>query len=258
MMLQALPSRHGRPKEVVVSAVPPQQAAPSAVPPSGPLHYCCSSIARSVPAELRTVETPSLPYVVPNGLLPSSEDAEPAAVRARRPTPWAERLGDAAGLPDAMYHRTGRLGADCGHLHSPMDEGSDAAVHRQLKSPEAGMERFAGNSDDAAAAAEVLGVEEDDDMRAQWMTALFATIANCRALVAEVPSTERSAEDLDITPEQREKVLQACSQLEDWLQNKARQQETLARGQSPVLLCAEMEQRNLELATMVGQEIMPE
>jgi len=87
-------------------------------------------------------------------------------------------------------------------------------------------------------------------MRGQMMTAIYSTIANYRA---SVESSERSGDESDIPPEKKVKILNACKDVEQWLTDMRQAQEHLPNYERPVLLCADMVDKNLELANMVAE-----
>mmetsp|Transcript_116036 Transcript_116036/g.212640 ORF Transcript_116036/g.212640 Transcript_116036/m.212640 type:complete len:719 (-) Transcript_116036:104-2260(-) len=91
---------------------------------------------------------------------------------------------------------------------------------------------------------------DEDSMRGEWIAAVFSTIANCRA-AAESPGDRYGT----ISQDKLEKIRDACDNLEEWLKSMAKVQEKLAKYERPVLLCADMERRNLELAKMVGETL---
>merc|ERR1711953_1607629 len=60
-----------------------------------------------------------------------------------------------------------------------------------------------------------------------------------------------------IAPEKLAKVTQSCNELQKWLDEMQAKQATLAKSDKPVLLCAEMEKKNQELAK-TADEILKE
>jgi hypothetical protein len=89
---------------------------------------------------------------------------------------------------------------------------------------------------------------DEDSMRTDWVAAVTSTIANCRNA-----ATNPGDRYEHVTPEKLEKIQCACRELEEWLRTMDVAQKKLAKYERPVLLCADMERRNLELAKMVGE-----
>jgi len=89
---------------------------------------------------------------------------------------------------------------------------------------------------------------DEDSMRADWTAAVSSTIANCRN-AANNPGERYEC----VSKEKHAQILSACQELEDWLRSMDAAQSKLAKYERPVLLCADMERRNLELAKMVGE-----
>jgi hypothetical protein len=89
---------------------------------------------------------------------------------------------------------------------------------------------------------------DEDSMRNDWIAAVSSTISNCRN--AAVNPGDRYEK---VSEEKLQKIMSACQQLEDWLKSMDLAQAGLAKYERPVLLCADMERRNLELARMVGE-----
>eukprot|EP00427_Karlodinium_veneficum_P050418 CAMPEP_0169346698 /NCGR_PEP_ID=MMETSP1017-20121227/22245_1 /TAXON_ID=342587 /ORGANISM="Karlodinium micrum, Strain CCMP2283" /LENGTH=695 /DNA_ID=CAMNT_0009442631 /DNA_START=61 /DNA_END=2145 /DNA_ORIENTATION=- len=89
---------------------------------------------------------------------------------------------------------------------------------------------------------------DEDSMRADWIAAVLSTIANCRN-AANNPGDKYES----VSAEKHAQIMRACQELEDWLRSMDAAQSRLAKYERPVLLCADMERRNLELAKMVGE-----
>jgi len=82
-------------------------------------------------------------------------------------------------------------------------------------------------------------------MREEWIAAVLGTIANYRA-AAENPGEKYG----HIAPEKLGKISTACGELEKWLGDMRAKQDKLEKHERPVLICAEMEKKNQELAKM--------
>merc|ERR1712187_154445 len=89
-------------------------------------------------------------------------------------------------------------------------------------------------------------------MRAEWIQAVSGTITNYRA-AAENPGEKYG----HIAADKMAKIATACSDLEKWLADMKAKQEKVAKTEKPVLLCADMEKKNQELAKM-ADEILKE
>lgn len=85
-------------------------------------------------------------------------------------------------------------------------------------------------------------------MRDEWINAIQGTIRNYRT-VAETPAPKYE----HIAPEKLGKIVAACSELEAWLKEKSTQQESHPKHEKPVLLCADMDKKNQELAKMADE-----
>jgi len=93
---------------------------------------------------------------------------------------------------------------------------------------------------------------KEDGMRAEWIQAVTGTIVNYRA-AAETPGDKYG----HIAAEKLTKISAACNDLEKWLAEKQTAQGNTAKTEKPVLVCADMEKKNLELAK-VADEILKE
>lgn len=93
---------------------------------------------------------------------------------------------------------------------------------------------------------------KEHGMRDEWVQAVTGTVANYRA-AAENPGEKFS----HIAPEKLGKIATACTELEKWLADMKAQQEKVAKTEKPVLICADMEKKNQELAKM-ADEILKE
>merc|ERR1712080_2561 len=89
-------------------------------------------------------------------------------------------------------------------------------------------------------------------MRTDWVAAVSGTVANYRA-AAESPGDKYG----HIAPEKLAKISAACNDLEKWLADMGAKQETILKHEKPVLICADMEKKNQELAKM-ADEILKE
>lgn len=86
---------------------------------------------------------------------------------------------------------------------------------------------------------------KESGMRAEWIQAVNGTITNYRA-AAENPADKFG----HIAPEKLLSIVNACKELEQWLNTLKTKQDALPRHEKPVLICAEMEKKNQELAKM--------
>eukprot|EP00747_Dinoflagellata_sp_TGD_P110145 gnl/TRDRNA2_/TRDRNA2_170883_c0_seq12.p1 gnl/TRDRNA2_/TRDRNA2_170883_c0~~gnl/TRDRNA2_/TRDRNA2_170883_c0_seq12.p1 ORF type:complete len:813 (-),score=241.52 gnl/TRDRNA2_/TRDRNA2_170883_c0_seq12:121-2559(-) len=82
-------------------------------------------------------------------------------------------------------------------------------------------------------------------LRSEWVDAVTGTITNYRA-AAENPGDRYG----HIAPEKLSKISAACGDLEKWLNEMKGKQDGMAKHERPVLICAEMEKKNQELANM--------
>lgn len=93
---------------------------------------------------------------------------------------------------------------------------------------------------------------KEDGMRGEWITAVTGTINNYRA-AAENPGEKYG----HIAAEKLGKITAGCSELEKWLADMKAKQEKVPKTDKPVLICADMEKKNQELAKM-ADEILKE
>jgi len=93
---------------------------------------------------------------------------------------------------------------------------------------------------------------KEEGMRAEWVQAVAGTIANYRA-AAENPGDKYG----HIDTEKLSKISAACGELEKWLSDIKSKQDTVPKTEKPVLICADMEKKNQELAKM-ADEILKE
>jgi len=92
----------------------------------------------------------------------------------------------------------------------------------------------------------------EDGMRDEWIAALKGTIANY-----EVAAAEPGEKYGHIAAEKLAKITTACVELQAWLEDGQAKQAALAKSEKPVLLCAEMEKKNKELAT-ISDDVLKE
>jgi len=93
---------------------------------------------------------------------------------------------------------------------------------------------------------------KEDSTREEWVAAVTGTVANYRA-AAENPGDKYG----HIAAEKLAKISAACSDLQNWLAEKKTAQLSAAKSDKPVLICADMEKKNLELAK-IADEILKE
>jgi len=92
----------------------------------------------------------------------------------------------------------------------------------------------------------------ENSVRAEWIQAVEGTITNYK-VAAETPGEVYG----HIPAEKLGKILQACAELKQWLDTMKAKQDTMPKTTTPVLLCADMETKNKELAK-VADEILKE
>jgi len=89
-------------------------------------------------------------------------------------------------------------------------------------------------------------------MREDWIKAVQGTVENYRN-AAQSPGDKYG----HIAAEKLAKIVGACNDLEKWLRDTQAKQEAMPKHEKPVLICADMEKRNQELAR-VADEILRE
>jgi len=89
-------------------------------------------------------------------------------------------------------------------------------------------------------------------MRPEWVEAVAGTVTNYGKAVEE-PGDKYG----HIAAEKLAKITKACADLSNWLEETKAKQEKMPKYEKPVLLCAEMEKKNQELAR-VADEILRE
>jgi len=82
-------------------------------------------------------------------------------------------------------------------------------------------------------------------MREEWISAVEGTIKNYRS-AAETPGEKYG----HIAADKLESIVKSCNELEAWLKEKKAAQESQPKHEKPVLLCADMDKKNQELAKM--------
>jgi len=93
---------------------------------------------------------------------------------------------------------------------------------------------------------------KESQIRAEWVAALSGTISNYKA-AAEAPGDKYG----HIDPAKLAKITKECDAISQWLASLQAKQSTLAKHEKPVLLCADMEKKNQELAKL-ADEILKE
>jgi heat shock protein 4 len=93
---------------------------------------------------------------------------------------------------------------------------------------------------------------KEDGMRAEWVQAVIGTIKNYRA-AAENPGEKYG----HIAAEKLGKIVAQCNEMDRWLADMRSKQEKMPKYERPVLICADMEKKNQELAKM-ADEILAE
>jgi heat shock protein 4 len=93
---------------------------------------------------------------------------------------------------------------------------------------------------------------KEDSIRAEWVQAVAGTISNYRA-AAENPGDKYG----HIAADKLTKISAACAELDTWLTEKKTAQGNLPKTEKPVLVCADMEKRNQDLAKL-ADEILKE
>jgi len=93
---------------------------------------------------------------------------------------------------------------------------------------------------------------KESGMREDWAKAVRGTVANYRS-AAETPGDKYG----HIAPERLAKISAACGELEKWLAEAQAKQASVPKYEKPVLICAEMEKKNQELAK-TADEILKE
>lgn len=87
--------------------------------------------------------------------------------------------------------------------------------------------------------------KREHGMRNDWIAAVTGTIANYRG-AAENPGDKYG----HIAAEKLAKIVEQCMDLEKWLNDMKAKQENTPKFDRPVLICADMEKKNQELAKM--------
>merc|ERR1712187_149667 len=85
----------------------------------------------------------------------------------------------------------------------------------------------------------------EDGMRDEWIAAVEGTVKNYR-VAAENPGDKYG----HIAAEKLGKIVDECNKLESWLNDMKTKQKDMPKYNKPVLLCADMEKKNQELAKM--------
>jgi len=84
---------------------------------------------------------------------------------------------------------------------------------------------------------------KEEGMRAEWIEAVLGTVRNYRA-AAENPGDKYG----HIAPDRLTKIVAKCVELDNWLGDTRAKQDEISKTERPVLICADMEKKNQELA----------
>mmetsp|Transcript_58560 Transcript_58560/g.92982 ORF Transcript_58560/g.92982 Transcript_58560/m.92982 type:complete len:832 (-) Transcript_58560:85-2580(-) len=93
---------------------------------------------------------------------------------------------------------------------------------------------------------------KEEGMRAEWTEAVLGTVRNYR-MAAETPGDKYG----HIAADKLSKIVAKCVELESWLNDMKAKQEKTPKTERPVLICADMEKKNQELAKF-ADEILKE
>jgi heat shock protein 4 len=93
---------------------------------------------------------------------------------------------------------------------------------------------------------------KEDGMRGEWIEAVLGTVRNYRA-AAENPGEKYG----HIAADKLAKIVAKCTELEAWLTDLKAKQDKLSKTERPLLICADMEKKNQELAKF-ADEILKE
>jgi len=93
---------------------------------------------------------------------------------------------------------------------------------------------------------------EESQIRGEWIEALSGTTNNYKQ-AAEVPGDKYG----HIAPEKLAKIVAECNAVSKWLADLQAKQATVPKHERPVLICADMEKKNQELAKF-ADEILKE
>jgi molecular chaperone DnaK (HSP70) len=119
--------------------------------------------------------------------------------------------------------------------------------------PEATKTQFVEKLDELKKAGDpIVWRYNEDSVRPEWINAVSGTITNYRDAAAN--SGEKYGH---IAADKLEKIVKSCNDLQTWLDDLRAKQDTLPKTEKPVLLCADMEKKNQEMAKM-ADEILKE
>jgi len=86
---------------------------------------------------------------------------------------------------------------------------------------------------------------QEDGLRADWIQAVSGTVSNYKN-AAENPGEKYG----HISPDKLASIIKECDDVFKWLTDLQAKQATLQKYEQPVLICADMEKKNKELAKM--------
>lgn len=86
---------------------------------------------------------------------------------------------------------------------------------------------------------------KEDQVRADWVAAIGGTVKNYKD-AAQNPGDKYG----HISKDKLSKVVSSCNSLEKWLSDLLAKQQELPKHEKPVLLCADMESKNQQLANL--------
>merc|ERR1712217_924552 len=89
---------------------------------------------------------------------------------------------------------------------------------------------------------------KEDQIRHEWITALSGTLSNYK-MAAENPGEKYD----HISPDKLAKIVSECDSVSQWLTDLQAKQALLQKSDKPVLICADMEKKNQEIAKFADE-----
>merc|ERR1712157_533261 len=89
---------------------------------------------------------------------------------------------------------------------------------------------------------------KEDQIRHEWITALSGTMSNYK-MAAENPGEKYE----HISPDKLAKIVSECDAASQWLTDLQAKQALLQKSDKPVLICADMEKKNQEIAKFADE-----
>lgn len=93
---------------------------------------------------------------------------------------------------------------------------------------------------------------KEDGMREEWISAVTGTVNNYQNAAA-LSTDDAKNKYGHISADKLKEITDACAELKQWLSTTMEKQSKLSKSDQPVLICADMDKKNQELAKMADK-----